>query len=107
MTDRQISFHQPEDPADLLTTLLNLYWQGLSKPLPFFPKTSDAYAHKQAWDLNRAAREWNSGYISGLGEGDNLYNRLCYGTEPPFSTEFDQISRTIMAPLMACRSELT
>ena len=107
MSDRQICFRPPEDPAGELTTLLNLYWQGLSEPLPFFPKTSDAYANKQAWDLDRAVKAWNPQYFSGIGEGENPYNRLCFGTEPPFSQEFDRISRLVMEPLMACRSELS
>lgn len=66
-----------------LADLLNLYWQGLSKPLPFFPNTSYVFAreihkgHSEQEALQKASSEWEGNSFNLRGEKNDPYNLLC------------------------------
>ena len=72
-----------EDAGAILQTLLDLYWEGLTTPLPFFPVSAMAYAHKREWNLERAYRAWEDGFHA-PGEGNEPSFRLCFGQADPF-----------------------
>jgi exodeoxyribonuclease V gamma subunit len=65
-----------------LADLLDLYWQGLSKPLPFFPNTSYVFArqiykgHSEQEALHKAASEWEGNSFNLRGEKNDPYNLL-------------------------------
>ncbi|MCL1980794.1 MAG: exodeoxyribonuclease V subunit gamma [Proteobacteria bacterium] len=86
---------RPENPIHCLTlppladaeqrlhSLLDLYWQGLSKPLPFFPETSLAWAkaRHRGKDPHQAARQaWENGF-NREGEGSDPSYRCCFPGE--------------------------
>jgi exodeoxyribonuclease V gamma subunit len=66
-----------------LADLLDLYWQGLCRPLPFFPNTSYAFAreiHKgnsEQGALMKAVSEWEGNRFNLSGEKKDPYNQLC------------------------------
>lgn len=68
------------DPQEHLRWLLDHYWQGLSRPLPFFPETSLAWikAVRDDKDPLQAARQsWEDGFQR-TGEGSDLVCQLCF-----------------------------
>jgi len=99
MTDGSRIFGPVADAASILKTLLDLYWQGLSMPLRFFPVSSMEYAHKLEWRLDRAIKAWEGGFGRN-GEQDDPGFRLCFGTTYPFDDEFDRIARIVLEPLL-------
>jgi len=99
MTDGSRAFGPVDDAVAILKTLLDLYWQGLSMPLRFFPVSSMEYAHKLEWRLDRAIKAWEGGF-GWNGEHDEPGFRLCFGTAPPFDDEFDRIARIVLEPLI-------
>jgi len=44
LNNKQLEFNQPDNPEELLSQWISAYLQGLQQPLPFFDKTSWAYA---------------------------------------------------------------
>ncbi len=103
MSDGAKSYAPVDNPADILQAILALYWQGLVKPLRFFPASAMAYAHKQEWVLERARKKWEDGY-NVPGEGEDLYFRLCFGQVDPFDGEFERVARTLLEPLLRHQS---
>lgn len=99
MADGAITFGRVENAAGILQTILALYWEGLMKPLRFFPASAMAYAHKQEWDLERARKRWAGGY-NFPGEGEDPYYRLSFGQIDPFNAEFERVARTLLEPLL-------
>jgi exodeoxyribonuclease V gamma subunit len=99
MTDTSISYKPVENVANILQTVLDLYWEGLTMPLRFFPASSLEYARKLEWKLERARTRWEEGYNT-PGEGDDPYYWLCFGQMDPFNDDFERVSRTLLEPLL-------
>ena len=107
MTDKAASFRMVDDPRAVLRTILELYWQGLTRPLPFFPESALAYATaKIPWDLIKARGKWKDGYNDIPGEGNDPYFRLCFGKADPFDAEFERVARTVLEPLLQHRNQV-
>jgi len=93
-----------EDAGCFLLGLLELYWQGLMRPLHFFPDTARVYAEallkgKTGEDaLKTACRNWASD--RGYAEGDDPYYRLCFGGQDPLDGEFRELADSILRPLL-------
>ncbi|MCU0579117.1 MAG: exodeoxyribonuclease V subunit gamma [Desulfobacterota bacterium] len=96
-------FYEPEAAA-CLQVLLDIYWQGLTRPLPFFPRASWAYvdslrsgkapgkireAVRQAWD-----NEFNGGDLS-----DPYLARCFQGADPFDHPDFTGLAEAVMGPL--------
>lgn len=105
MTGDSITFREVGDTSTILLDIFNLYWEGLTTALRFFPESSMAYAHKQAWDIKKAKKKWATGYNDFPGEGDDPYFRLCFGDVDPFDDDFERIARTFFEPLIQNLSE--
>lgn len=112
-TDRAVILHRPEDPAAALTALLDAYWRGLHAPLPFFPKSSYAYALRMAKDGNHDAalaaahKEWDEPEFRNgpqYGESENPWYRLAYRGSEPLDEGFCDTARELLGPLMAVLS---
>jgi exodeoxyribonuclease V gamma subunit len=90
--------------AACLQNLLDLYWQGLTRPLPLFPRASWAYVEalragkapgriralvRLAWD-----NEFNGGDLT------DPYLARCFGEADPFELpDFEELAETVMGPL--------
>ena len=74
--DKAVKFSPVENSGDNLAALLDLYREGLSRPLHFFPELSREYAeqtHKKGKGENEAIRvvvkKWQgSDYAKGVSE---------------------------------------
>jgi exodeoxyribonuclease V gamma subunit len=120
-----IALGTPQNAAEILEQLVGLYWEGLSRPLLFFPLASHAYAFRrfrdnyaieqENWAINAARSEWRSRFG---GEGDDPHIRKVLGDGKPmerdfrlpgFETQderfaFDRLALEIFEPLIRHRS---
>jgi exodeoxyribonuclease V gamma subunit len=90
----------------LLVELLEMYWQGLKLPLPFFPLTAYAFArqrfeHSKSEEeaLRLAKSQWVSAY--GRGEYDDPYLSLCFSASGALDQRFMHTAESIFQPLMS------
>ncbi len=99
-----------EDAHARLEALLNIYREGLCRPLPFFPEASWAYAARKTRNGGtwvrvedaafEAARTVWAGNDFLPGEGTDGYNRLLYRDSDPLNREFQDLSIAVFEPLL-------
>jgi exodeoxyribonuclease V gamma subunit len=95
-----------------LKFLLELYWQGLSEPLPFFPNTSYAFAqaiHKGKSEqeaLHKAAIDWNGDSYTIKGEKNDPYNLLCCRNINLATSRFMETAKTIFLPALEFQEKI-
>ena len=109
MLDGSLLYHPVQDAATHLETLVSFYRQGLSEPLPFFPRASLAWASK-ADKTERERRDaalaaWRDGFDGREGEGADSAYRCCFGEEPPFDERFGTIADTLLQPMLEHRGK--
>ena len=102
--DQIVTWLPHAESRDILADLLDLYWQGLSVPLPFFPATSLAFAElalaeEQQKALAAAYKVWNGGYQR-TGEGEDVYLQLFFRDQNPFDEYFAELAMRIFSPLL-------
>ena len=101
---------------EFLAGLLALYWNGLSRPLKFFPQTAWAYADavlKQEAGRSRqeplevARVKWEgSSFTNVPGECEDPYFDLCFRNTDPLNEEFQQTARVVFGPLLSALKEV-
>lgn len=94
-----------------LSTLLEMYWQGLQEPIPFFPVSSFAYRNaleekkteEQAWNIVKNV--WNENVFARTsGEGENPYLKRYFGEDiflSPLKEIFIQLSHQFWSPFFS------
>jgi len=89
----------------IMLDLLEIYWQGLSEALPFFPESSFAYAKTMRGKepsrqkaLNAARAKWEGNWHSDA-ECDDPHHALCFGDEDPFNERFEELAEKIFGPV--------
>lgn len=100
------------EAQEFLEVLLDFYWQGLVRPIHFFPKSAWEYAEvllregKSEEDaIKNAAREWEGNDFY-HGESKDPYYELCFRYTNPIDDEFQLIARQVFMPLFEHRSEV-
>ncbi|VAX06960.1 Exodeoxyribonuclease V gamma chain [hydrothermal vent metagenome] len=102
--DQLYKFKPVEQATEHLSGLLELYWQGLHKPLHFFPKSSLEYMEYRAKDkdaefcLNKAAIKWRGEYTPRPEWGDPYY-ALTFPEGNVLDAEFQELSERVFSPL--------
>ena len=94
----------------ILQSLLQTYWEGMRKPLHFFPRSSWVFAEALAKGKDeeramRAARkEW---FADNYREGENSdpYFQVCFRNIDPLDDEFQNLSVEIFEPILNCQDE--
>jgi len=96
----------PVDNApELLQGLLHLYWEGLTSPLRFFPRSSMEYQKKLLEDrppdkaLVAARRVW-AGEFQGHSEFQDPYYQLAFPGGDVLDESFEQLSEAVFGPLL-------
>ena len=107
--DEAVEFRRVENGPEILIKLLERFWDGMSRPLRFFPETSLKYANpgRQAdvsreERLKRARIAWE-GTPQFPGEARDLAYRICFGEKDPLDREFEEISESLLGPLIVHR----
>ena len=105
--DQTWVFGEVPEAEALLQGLLDLYLKGLAAPLPFFPRSSFAYAigpgrgDKTPEDLASEAWEGNEDQEFQRGEKEDAYYNLCFRNHPdPLGPDFQTIAEQIVSPIL-------
>ncbi len=95
-----------------LADLLNIFKQGLERPLHFFPDTSLEFVQQEQLKgktktiaLAAARRKWVSNDFF-RGESDNPYYDVCFKMVDPLDEFFEGVSRAVFEPLLAHAIEM-
>ena len=91
-----------EEATERLTALLEIYWRGQSRPLPFFPITSFEFATPRkstVSPLRRARGKWRGGPFTEGGERDHPAYRLCFGDRDPLDAEFESLALAVFGSM--------
>ncbi len=106
------TYDPPEDAEETFAALLDMYWEGLSRPLKFFPRSSwkygeDVFEKGKTGEegLRAAAILWRGSEFND-GESANPYYRACFGDSEPLDEEFCSTAEAILARLFSCRKEI-
>lgn len=105
----QHSLSPPKDTATHLADLLELFWQGQSRPLRLFPQSSFAFSKKSPADSDdsndlapamKAARDTWDGSDFSFPEKDDDYYDLCFRhTDPLEEDDFAATSQRVFDPI--------
>jgi exodeoxyribonuclease V gamma subunit len=102
-----------ENSLEILDHLLEEYWNGLIKPLHFFPETSLKYAQQLLQKgkppeeaLAGAKLKW-LGSDHNRGDSQDPHFQLCFKSHNPIDADFQRLSLKIFRPLLACQREVT
>jgi exodeoxyribonuclease V gamma subunit len=99
--DETMDFPAPDDPAELLQTLVRLYRRGLCEPLPFFPKSAWAYM-VNGGSMSAAGNAWYPTKDRPFAEGADAAYRLAWrGRGDALAGDFAGIAATVFGPLLA------
>ena len=86
-----------ENAAETLSDLLELYCEGMKRPLRFFPETSWTYLKE---GQHKSEICWRGDARLGLrGECSNQAVQLCFGGKEPWGEEFSSLAAQIYGPL--------
>ncbi len=103
MDDDTRTFEPVEGAAALLEKLLIHYWQGMSMPMRFFPRSSYAYATKGP---DAALKEWRDDTFNNRpGEGSDPAIQRCFGATEPFDEEFFSLAVELLGPMVEAMGE--
>jgi exodeoxyribonuclease V gamma subunit len=101
-----------KNSQEILENLLEKYWEGLVKPLHFFPRSSWDYAQlvldkgKSLEDgLTKAHNTWEGNDFTS-GEREDAYYQLCFGKINPLDSEFQRIAEEVFGPLLEHQNEI-
>jgi exodeoxyribonuclease V gamma subunit len=106
--DEVVAFLPLKDPLSILAKLLGIYWNGLSRPLPFFPLSALEYAtvklsapqNAKTSPLKRARLKWNDSWGNGEGEKSDPYYTFCFHDRDPLDEEFENLALEIIEPML-------
>ncbi|TAL55769.1 exodeoxyribonuclease V subunit gamma [Pandoraea sp.] len=97
--DESFALRPVEDPIGQLAQLVALQHVGMTRPLPFFPRS--AWELVSTGQLANAEKAWLGSQFS-FGEGDEAYYRLAWrGIDAPLAEPFETIARGVCEPLAA------
>jgi len=111
ITQDEIWLFEPDSNCkEILCDLLKKYWEGLSKPLPFFPETSWSYSEaksknmSEAEALKQAEITWKGRALDNPSESTESYVDLLFHDTNPLNEEFVILSNAILGPLRRCQT---
>lgn len=98
--DGEFRFEPVADASAQLQQLLRLYRRGLSRPLPFFPKSAWEYIDNSE-NIRAALNRWTTSMYRQHGEdSDPAYRLALRGNPDPLDGEFETVARLVYLPLL-------
>ena len=105
-------FNPVDRHRKFLADLLDVFKQGLEKPLHFFPNSSLEYVQQKQLKgrpkptaLKMAQKKWLSTDFA-RGESDDPYYDICFKMYDPIDASFQEIAKTVFKPLLANCTEI-
>jgi exodeoxyribonuclease V gamma subunit len=106
--DGQVTFDSVSSATAALRTFCDLYLEGLSKPLRFFPMASMAFAEAtisgRGDPIKKAREKWDGPYRrvgKREGEKDDSYFKLCFDGLDPFADPFAEIALKVFETMLS------
>ena len=103
--DGNFKYKNVANAQAVLAGLLDLYFQGLSRPLHFFPETSWSFSEamlekgeNRSAALARCRRQWDINEFT-KAESDDPYHRLSFGGFDPLDGQFETASLSVFTQL--------
>ncbi len=105
--DAVVTFrHVPSARAEL-QTLCQLFCEGLTLPLPFFPASAMALVEAELANSKdpfaKARAKWNGPWRQN-GEKDDRFIARCFDVSDPLDDRFAEIARVVFKPLLQHRT---
>jgi exodeoxyribonuclease V gamma subunit len=104
-----LTFAPVEDASARLSELLDLYRQGLQRPIHFFPRTARAYVDSKAAEVTSQVRAiWEGSQYdeeSGRGEREDSYYRLAFRGTDPLDAEFTALATAVFGRMLSAKKE--
>jgi exodeoxyribonuclease V gamma subunit len=85
-----------DEPISVLADLLDLYWEGLTHPVPFFPASSFAWFEKRTYEA--VEPQWNGGQYNEA-EGERLAVRIAFRGADPRGPAFEVCAQRVYQPI--------
>lgn len=105
-TDTVLQFTEVDNPDRILEKLLSFYWEGLHRPLNFFPESAYVFARQmisaakpETQALQKARRKWMGGEYS-RGEFKDVYFTQCFDKTDPLDDRFKQLALEVYEPML-------
>jgi len=104
--DKSVVLGPVDTPEEYLRDLLDRYWSGLMRPLPFFPRSALAFltaiqkGKTRYRALEKARATWE-GDDYHLGESEDMYHRLIFRGIDPIDEAFTSEAEGILGPIFA------
>lgn len=111
--DRIYKYNPVSEDSVYLEQLLTFYWQGLSEPLHFFPRTSFIFAREiykgksKQEALLKANSEWEGNAYNLIGEKKDPYYSLCFKNMDLADTFFMSQAQKIFLPVFEHQTRYT
>lgn len=111
--DQVLTLSPPANPDLLLTTLLHFYAHGLVQPLPFFPRTSLAFAQARFTGrypkdrdtaLHHAMKNWVGDAYSLSPEKEDPYLSFLFQDQDPDWDDFMHVAEAVYQPILENQS---
>jgi exodeoxyribonuclease V gamma subunit len=91
------------DARDYLQELCALYWEGITRPIPFFPASALAFTEAEFSGnkdpLKKARLAWEGGYQM-TGEREDEAIALLFRESDPLNEEFIELATRVFGPLL-------
>jgi len=109
--DAEFEYPSVEGSEKILERLLEIYWEGLTRPLHFFAESSWAYVDHlgkgkgEEKALEYARAKW-IGSDHNRGEGQDSYYQLCFGKTDPLDEEFRDLAVEVLNPIISFETKV-
>jgi len=109
--DSEFVYPPVDGSAKFLEQMLDIYREGLKRPMPFFPESSWAYAEalsrgkSQEKAAERAQTAWSGNDFS-RGEGEDPYLSLCFRNTDPLNEEFKDLAVKVLDPVLEFKDKV-
>ena len=104
-----LTFSPVEHARETLDRLIDLYWQGMHRPLHFFPRAAWVYAQSPAPDIgSKVWTVWHGAKNDddqSHGECRDPYYQLAFRGTDPLDAEFRDTARTVFGPMLDATKE--
>ncbi len=112
-SDKVYAIGHVRGARSILQDLLNYYWQGLTRPLLFFPTSSLVFALEKSKGrsdgeaLHKAGAAWRGNDFQ-VGEGNDPFYRLCFRDWLPLTDPaFSRLATDCFSPLLSAMETIT
>ncbi|RLB37026.1 MAG: exodeoxyribonuclease V subunit gamma [Deltaproteobacteria bacterium] len=96
----------------LLAAYLELYLEGLRRPLPFFPESSYSFAREllverkgESGAIEKAATAWRGDQYR-RAESDEPHYQTCFGNVDPLGETFQELALKVYGPLLEIQKKI-